>query len=276
MKMKGVILAGGNGTRMLPLTRICSKHLLPVGNKPMLQHSVDKLVEAGIDEIMIVTGGEHLGGIAEFLGSGKDFGCNFTFRVQDRAGGIAEALGLAKNFVGNDSMCILLGDNMFEESLKPMVDFYLDTKEDCLLVVKEVSDPKRFGVAEVRLRYGLSTPRVNTVKDMQEIRETLCGGSKNGIPYVVGIEEKPENPKSNFAVTGIYFYDSSVFDIVKTLKPSGRGELEITDVNNNYINTENAAGYFLDGWWTDAGTLESYRRANELVWKRTDGEGFPS
>lgn len=235
--MKGVILAGGNGTRLMPLTKSVNKHLLPIGGKPMLQHCVEKFTEAGIDDIMVVTGGEHLGGIAEFLGGGKGFGCRFTFRVQEEAGGIAQALGLAEGFVGGDSVCVLLGDNIFKDSFSWILEAY---NQRCgisraMVVLKKVNDPQRFGVAE------------------------LDGG------VIVKIVEKPKNPQGNLAVTGIYFYDRRVFDIVKTLKPSGRGELEITDVNNWYIRNSRMRHVTLKGWWTDAGTHESYRLANKLV-----------
>lgn len=233
--MKGLILAGGNGTRLMPLTKSVNKHLLPIGNKPMLQHCVDKLIGAGIHEVMVVTGGEHLGGIAEFLGSGHRFNCEFTFRVQEEAGGIAQALGLAEGFVGDGSVCVLLGDNIFEDSLSLMNAYY--PNKGAMVVLKQVDDPQRFGVAKLR-------------------NGTICK-----------ILEKPKTPPSNLAVTGIYFYDNHVFDIIKTLKPSGRGELEITDVNNKYIESGCMAYWTMKGWWTDAGTHESYRLANKLVMK---------
>lgn len=247
MKIKGVILAGGSGSRLYPLTKVTNKHLLPVGGKPMLQHCVEKLTEAGIDEILIVTGGEHVGAIAEFCGGGRDFGCKFTYKVQDEAGGIAQALSLAEGFVNpGEHMCVLLGDNIFEDSLLPTVmSFRLACEQELppasLVMLKEVQDPERFGVAEV---------------DEQKI---------------VDIKEKPENPKSNLAVTGVYFYFSDVFDIIRMQKPSGRGEMEITDVNNEYIKREAMIYGIWDGWWTDAGTPESYRKANELVeWNTED------
>jgi len=239
--MKGVILAGGKGTRLMPATKVTNKHLLPVGVKPMLQHCVEKMVEAGIEDIMVVTGGEHVGHMAEFLGSGAEYGCQTTYRVQDQAGGIAEALGLARGFVREgDSMCVLLGDNIFKDPLGPFVQAFLEYRDvdyGAMVVLKKVSDPWRFGVAEVNA----------------ELRE------------IVGIEEKPEKPKSNMAVTGIYFYDSSVFEIVDGLGPSERGELEITDVNNAYLIRGELSFSTMKGWWTDAGTEESYARANDLV-----------
>jgi len=260
--MKGVILAGGKGTRMLPLTKVTNKHLLPVGGKPMLQHSIDKMVEASITEILIITGGEHLGAIAEFCGSGRDFGCEFTYRVQDETGGIAQALGLAEGFVREgEYMCVILGDNVFQDSLKEAV-FKFEGAVKCdkyppaaQIMLKSVEDPERFGVAEVKIGLG---EEAKTITTREEYRA--------GVPIsVVGIEEKPENPKSNFAVTGVYFYFSDVFDIIGTLNPSHRGELEITDVNNEYIRRRAMTCGFWDGWWTDAGTPESYRKANKLV-----------
>lgn len=234
--LKGIILAGGNGTRLLPLTRSVNKHLLPIGGKPMLQHCVEKFTEAGITDIMVVTGGEHFGGIAEFLGSGKNYGCNFTFRVQDTAGGIAQALGLAEGFVRpGESMCVLLGDNIFEQSLFPFVETYAKRLFGAMVLLKEVPDPQRFGVPKFE-------------------------GDE-----IVSIVEKSYDPPSCYAVTGIYFYDSRVFSIIRGLKPSGRGEMEITDVNNAYIDARQMGHVKMTGWWTDAGTHESYRRANELV-----------
>jgi glucose-1-phosphate thymidylyltransferase len=249
--MKGIILAGGQGTRLMPLTKVTNKHLLPVGGKPMLQHCVEKLTEAGVSEIMIVTGGDHIGDIAEYLGSGKDFGCEFTYRVQDEAGGIAQALNLAKGFVREgESMCVILGDNIFEDSLESAVKWY--SGDGALVMTIEVEDPRRFGVAEI------------------EFSETIK--SDTPLCNVINIQEKPENPRSNKAVTGIYFYDHTVFDIIATLKPSGRGELEITDVNNEYIRQGRLKSLQWNGWWTDAGTPNSYRKANELVgWDEEEG-----
>ena len=240
--MKGVILAGGNGTRLLPVTRVVNKHLLPIGLacKPMIQHCVEKLVGGGILDILVVSGGEHLGGIAEFLGSGKDFGCRVTYRVQESAGGIAQALALAEGFVGNDNCCVLLGDNIFESSMVPlMLEYEMNGFCGAMVVLKQVPDPCRFGVATI----GQIGQRVGVTK----------------------IVEKPDNPESNLAVTGIYFYDASVFGVIRSCTPSKRGELEITDVNNAYIQKRLLNFVELQGWWTDAGTHESYRRANELV-----------
>ena len=231
--MKGIVLAGGTGSRLYPLTKVTNKHLLPVGKKPMIFYPIEKMTEVGIEEILIVTGTEHMGDVVNLLGSGKDFGCKFTYKVQDEAGGIAQALGLAEHFVGDDSCLVILGDNIINDSLETAVSDY--PGEGAKILLKEVDDPERFGVAEIE-------------------------GDK-----IAGIEEKPAQPKSNYAVTGIYMYDARVFDYIKTLKPSGRGELEITDVNNKYI-SENALHFsVLDGWWTDAGTHHSYKLANDLV-----------
>ncbi|MEQ9089884.1 MAG: sugar phosphate nucleotidyltransferase [Balneola sp.] len=231
--MKGIILAGGTGSRLYPLTKVTNKHLLPVGEKPMIYHPIEKLTEVGIEEILIVTGTEHMGDVVNLLGSGKDFNCRFTYKVQDEAGGIAQALGLAENFAGNDPVIVILGDNIFENSLKTAVKNY--DGSGAQILIQEVEDPERYGVAELR-------------------------GDK-----VISIDEKPQDPKSNFAVTGIYFYDAKVFECIKTLKPSGRGELEITDVNNFYIKQGQMKSSVLEGWWTDAGTPDSYKHANKLV-----------
>ena len=233
--MKGVILAGGTGSRLFPLTKVTNKHLLPVGHEPMIFHPVKKLVEAGIGEILIVTGVEHMGDVVNLLGSGKEFGCRFTYKVQDEAGGIAQALGLAENFAGGDSCCVILGDNIFEESIAPFVEAFGKQKMGARLLLKQVHDPQRYGVAEIE-------------------------GSR-----VTRIVEKPIEPKSDLAVVGIYFFDNGVFDIIKTLKPSGRGKLEITDVNNHYLAAGTLQCDRLSGWWTDAGTFDSLHAANELV-----------
>jgi glucose-1-phosphate thymidylyltransferase len=270
--MRGVVLAGGTGSRLMPLTKSVNKHLLPIGDKPMLQHCVEKLVGADIRDIMIITGGEHLGGIAEFLGSGKDYGCDFTFRVQDRAGGIAEALGLCKDFVGDGDVCVVLGDNMFEDSLHHFVSqFYINQAAGmgAMNILKAVPDPERFGVAEVE--YQMRNPeddewRVVDDGMMQDfVREKFRLMPSRYRIVVNSIEEKPKKPKSNWAVTGIYMYDSEVFEIAESQKYSERGELEITDVNNAYIERGKMGCAFFDGWWSDAGTHESYAKANELV-----------
>ena len=241
MKLKGVILAGGTGSRLSPLTKSINKHLLPIGCKPMIQHCVEKVRRMGIEEIMVVTGGNHLGGIAEFLGGGDDYGCEFHYRVQDKPGGIAQALGLAKSFVGIDDVFVLLGDNIFKDDPKDMAiryEHYVFGGMEAMIVLKKVSDPQRFGVATIDQKKGW------------RVKEII---------------EKPKRPKSDLAVTGLYFYDHGVFEIIETLKPSGRGELEITDVNNEYIRRNKMSCHLMKGWWTDAGTHESYRRANQLV-----------
>ena len=230
--MKGIILAGGTGSRLRPLTKVTNKHLLPVGRKPMIYHPIEKLRGIGIEDILIVTGVEHMGDIVSLLGSGSEFGCRFTYKVQDKAGGIAQALGLAEGFVGQDSMAIILGDNIFEDDLRP---FAKDFKKGAKVLIKEVSDPGRFGVVELK-------------------------GKK-----IVSIEEKPKKPKSNYVITGIYFYDQQVFDVIKKLKPSKRGELEISDVNNAYLKNGDLDYDILSGWWTDAGTFESLERATLMV-----------
>jgi glucose-1-phosphate thymidylyltransferase len=233
--MKGIILAGGTGSRLYPLTKVTNKHLLPVGREPMIFHPLRKLTEAGIDEILVVTGVEHMGDVVTLLGSGKDFGCRFTYKVQDEAGGIAQALGLAENFAGKDLMCVVLGDNVFEDSLRPHVDAFREQGRGARLLLKQVPDPERYGVVEL----------------------------EDGKP--VRIVEKPKQAKSDLAVVGVYFYDSDVFDVVRTLKPSARGELEITDVNNHYLRAGTLRCERLSGWWTDAGTFESLGVANQLV-----------
>jgi glucose-1-phosphate thymidylyltransferase len=233
--IKGVILAGGTASRLRPLTNITNKHLLPVGRKPMIYYPIEKMTGAGIEDILIVTGVDHMGDVVGLLGSGKNFNCRFTYKVQDQAGGIAQALSLAEDFSNGVPVAVILGDNIFEDSMKPYLEKYLKQKKGSHILLKPVKDPQRFGVAEVK-------------------------GDK-----VISIEEKPKNPKSDLAVTGIYFYDGEVFDIVRTLKPSGRGELEITDVNNEYIRRGIMSWSRMDGWWSDAGTFESLAHVQKLV-----------
>ena len=237
MNLKGVILAGGTGSRLMPLTKVTNKHLLAIGQKPMIYYPVEKLIDAGITEILIVTGVEHMGHVVSLLGSGAEFGCRFTYKVQDQAGGISQALGLAENFAHGHPIAVILGDNIFHANLKSYVDKFIAQQAGARILLKQVPYPQRFGVAE------------------------LSEGK------ILGIEEKPEQPKSDYAVTGIYFYDAAVFDIIRTLQPSGRGELEITHVNQAYIKKDQLAYDIIDGWWTDAGTFESLNRANELVAK---------
>ncbi|MEK7524548.1 MAG: sugar phosphate nucleotidyltransferase [Patescibacteria group bacterium] len=230
--MKGIILAGGNGRRLNPLTDIINKHLLPVYNKPMIFYPLHTLIQTGIRDILIITGPEHAGGFLKLLGSGREFGCRFNFEVQEEALGIAHALALAEDFSDNESVAVILGDNIFEDDFSASVKGF---KTGAHLFIKEVPDAHRFGVAELK--------------------------GKN----VTGIEEKPKEPKSPFAVTGFYLYDHSVFEVAKKLKPSGRGELEITDVNNHYIKQGQLSYTTLHGGWTDCGTFESLYRANTIA-----------
>jgi glucose-1-phosphate thymidylyltransferase len=237
MDLRGVVLAGGTGSRLKPLTKVTNKHLLPVGHKPMIYYPIEKLTSIGIEQILIVTGVEYMGDVVGLLGSGREFGCQFTYKVQDEAGGIAQALGMAEGFSNNKPLAVILGDNIFQANLKKYADSFLAQKNGARLLLKKVPNPQRFGVAQI--------------SDTRVIR----------------IDEKPKKPESDYAVTGIYFYDATIFDIIRTLKPSGRGELEITDVNNAYIARGQLAYDILDGWWTDAGTFESLSKANELVEK---------
>jgi len=233
--MKGIILAGGTGSRLAPLTDITNKHLLPVGREAMIMHPIRKLKDAGITEILIVTGTEHMGDIVQLLGSGHSRGLDFTYRVQDQAGGIAEALALAENFAAGQKLCVLLGDNIFEDSIVDDVDEFRAQDKGARVMLKQVPDPERYGVARF---------------DGDRVVEVL---------------EKPKTPPSDWAVTGIYFFDGRVFDIIRTLKPSDRGEYEITDVNNDYIQRGEMQFGRFQGWWTDAGTFPSYHLANQLV-----------
>lgn len=242
--MKGIILAGGTGSRLYPLTKVTNKHLLPVGKYPMIFHSIAKLKNARIFDILIVTGKEHMGDVVNLLGSGHEFGVSLTYKVQDEAGGIAQALGLAEQFVCGDQMVVILGDNIFEESISDYVLNFSNQKTGAKILIQQVNNPQRFGVPE------------------------LSGDQ------IVSIEEKPLHPKSNFAVTGIYMFDNRVFDIIKTLAPSSRGELEITDVNNAYIQLNELTFDILNGWWTDAGTHSSLKVANELATEIEYGEEF--
>lgn len=242
--MKGIILAGGTGSRLYPLTKVTNKHLLPVGKYPMIFHAVHKLKLAQISDILVVTGKDHMGDVVNLLGSGHEMGVTFTYKVQDEAGGIAQALDLAEHFVGDDQMVVILGDNVFEDDILPFVDNFRKQKSGAKILIQEVSDPTRFGVPEL-------------------------DGDR-----IVSIEEKPKQPKSNYAVTGIYMFDHKVFDIIKTLKPSARGELEITDVNNAYIERGELTFDLLLGWWTDAGTHASLARAHDLAQDIVFGDEF--
>ncbi len=234
--MKGVVLAGGLGTRLRPLTAVTNKHLLPVYDRPMIYYPIQTLVNAGITDIMIVTGGNSAGDFLKLLGNGKAFGLkHINYTYQEGEGGIAEALSLVEHFASRDSVCVVLGDNIIEGNIAAAVQAYQKQGRGAKIILKKVPDPERFGVPE------LSGQRV------------------------LRIEEKPALPKSEYAVIGIYMYDGEVFDIIRTLKPSGRGELEITDVNNAYIKREEMTWEELEGWWTDAGTFESLLRASNLV-----------
>ena len=234
--MKGVVLAGGTGSRLFPITRVTNKHLLPVYDKPMVYYPIQTLVNAGIREILLVTGGKNAGEFLRLLGNGRDFGLqHLNYTYQEGEGGIAEALGLAEHFADGESICVILGDNIIENNICHAVEEFAKHKSGAKILLKEVADAERFGVAEVR-------------------------GN-----YVLGIEEKPRAPKSNYAVIGVYLYDSTVFEKIRRLRPSGRGELEITDVNNFYVQEGTLTYEILDGWWTDAGTFDSLLRANNLV-----------
>ncbi len=234
--MKGIILAGGLGTRLYPLTKVTNKHLLPIYDKPMIYYPIQSLINAGIDDILIVTGGNHAGDFLKLLGNGKEFGLrHINYTYQEGEGGIAEALGLAEFFASGEKICVILGDNIIEKNIRRAVENFRRQKEGAKILLKEVSDPQRFGVAE------------------------LDGGR------ITRVEEKPKQPKSRYAVIGIYLFDQEVFSFIRTLKPSGRGELEITDVNNRYIEKGLMTWDILEGWWTDAGTFESLLRANQLV-----------
>ncbi len=234
--MKGIVLAGGLGSRLRPLTSVTNKHLLPVFNQPMIYYPIQTLVNAGITDIMIVTGGNSAGDFLKLLGNGKAFGLNhLNYTYQEGEGGIADALALCEHFAAGAPVCVVLGDNIIEGNILAAVSAYREQGGGAKILLKRVPDPERFGVP------------------------VLDG------PRVVRIEEKPREPKSEYAVIGIYMYDGEVYDIVRTLKPSGRGELEITDVNNAYIERDQMTWDELAGWWTDAGTFESLQRASNLV-----------
>lgn len=234
--MKGVVLAGGTGSRLFPLTKITNKHLLPIFDKPMIYYPIQTLVEAGIRDLLIVTGGRNSGDFLRLLANGKEFGLkHINYTYQEGEGGIAEALALAEHFAEGSRICVILGDNIIEGSIAQAVRDFEQQERGAKILLKEVHDAERFGVAEIQ-------------------------GHK-----IIGIEEKPVHPKSNYAVTGIYLYDETVFDKTRTLEPSARGELEITDVNNGYIREGTMTFNYLDGWWTDAGTFDSLLRAANLV-----------
>ena len=234
--MKGVVLAGGLGTRLLPLTKVTNKHLLPVYDRPMIYYPIQTLVNAGINEIMLVTGGNSAGDFLRLLGNGKQFGLrHLNYTYQEGEGGIADALRLAEHFADRNPICVVLGDNIIERNILKAAEAFRAQRTGAKILLKEVKDPQRFGVPAL-------------------------DGDK-----VIRIDEKPKQPASPYAVTGIYFYDAQVFEIIRTLKPSGRGELEITDVNNAYIRQNELTWDKLEGWWTDAGTIESLFLANQFV-----------
>jgi len=234
--MKGVVLAGGTGSRLYPLTKITNKHLLPIYDKPMIYYPIETLVDAGIRDILVVTGGKNAGDFLRLLANGKAFGLShLDYTYQEGEGGIADALALAEHFADGQKLCGILGDNIVEGSIRQAVEDFRRQERGAKILLREVSDAERFGVAEI-------------VGDR-----------------IVGIEEKPKRPKSNYAVTGIYMFDSTVFDKIRALVPSARGELEITDVNNAYIRAGTMTFSFLEGWWTDAGTFDSLLRAANLV-----------
>jgi glucose-1-phosphate thymidylyltransferase len=243
--MRGVVLAGGLGTRLAPLTKVTNKHLLPIYDKPMIYYPIETLVRAGVKDIILVTGDTSAGDFVQLLGNGKAFGLShMDYVYQEGNGGIAEALGMARYYGQGEQVVVILGDNILEDDITPYVEAFRRQVAGAKILLKEVDDPERFGVAELK-------------------------GDR-----VIGIEEKPLAPRSRYAVTGVYFYDRSVWDIISTLKPSGRGELEITDVNNAYIRKNQMSFDVLPGWWTDAGTFESLYKANRLVAEKAlEGKG---
>ncbi len=234
--MKGIVLAGGTGSRLYPLTRVTNKHLLPVHNQPMIYYPIQTLVNAGIRDILLVTGGQDAGDFLRLLSNGKDFGLqHINYTYQEGEGGIADALRLAEHFSDTDKICVVLGDNIIEGNVCAAVQRFQQQEHGAHLLLKEVDDPERFGCPEI-------------VDDR-----------------ILRIEEKPKQPQSRYAVTGIYFYDATIFEKISRLRPSGRGELEITDVNNMYLEEDTLTFSVLEGWWTDAGTFDSLRRATNLV-----------
>ena len=245
--MKGIVLAGGTGSRLFPLTKITNKHLLPIFDKPMIYYPIQTLVDAGITDIMVVTGGKNSGDFLRLLANGKHFGLkHIAYTYQEGEGGIADALNLCEHFADGQDICVVLGDNIIETNICAAADAFAQQGKGARILLKEVPDAERFGVAEFQ-------------------------GDR-----IIGIEEKPAQPKSKYAVTGIYMYDASVFDKIHTCKPSHRNELEITDVNNAYIHEGTMAYSFLEGWWTDAGTFDSLLRAANLVAKTKSGSASSS
>ncbi|OGY54178.1 MAG: spore coat protein [Candidatus Buchananbacteria bacterium RIFCSPLOWO2_02_FULL_46_11b] len=241
--MKGIILAGGTGSRLSPLTKVTNKHLLPVYNKPMIYYPIQTLVSAGIKDIMIVSGKGHAGQFLELLGSGKEFGANFSYAIQEEAGGIAQALALCEDFSDRGKVAVMLGDNILEDEIGRAVEAFGGQERGAKIFLKEVSNPQSFGIAEIE------------------------GGA------IKSVEEKPRDPKSDLAIIGVYLYDRQVWDIIKTLKPSGRGELEITDVNNFYVKQGTMTFEILKGWWGDGGeSFDSLLRAGQLAAEREKGK----
>jgi len=235
--MKGIILAGGTGTRLFPLTKVTNKHLLPVGKEPMIFNPIRQLVSAGITDILIVTSKEHMGAVVGLLGCGYEMGCDFTFKVQDRPRGIADALALAESFAGGEWIVVILGDNILTHSIRPYVEDFKKQTSGAKVLLKKVGDPERFGIAAM----------------------------DEGNGMIIQIEEKPQDPKSDHAVIGVYMYDDKVFDFIRNIKLSDRGELEITSVNNIYVERGEMTYATVDGEWTDAGTFESLNYANDLL-----------
>lgn len=235
LSIKGVILAGGMGTRLYPLTKATNKHLLPVGQEPMIYHLIRQMRTAGIDDILVVTSTDHMGDVVRCLGSGEEFGCTLSYKVQEKAGGIAHALALAENFAGGSPICVILGDNIFEYSIAPYVEGFRKQQHGARVLLKHVGDPERYGVAAL---------------DEHQVIE---------------IEEKPAQPKSSLAVVGLYLYDDQVFDIIRGIQPSARGEYEITSVNNAYIAQGQLQYDVCVGQWTDAGTFDSLAEANRIL-----------
>ncbi|MFQ5568561.1 MAG: sugar phosphate nucleotidyltransferase [Rhodothermales bacterium] len=233
--LKGVVLAGGTGSRLFPLTKVTNKHLLPVGRYPMIFHPLMRMRRAGIEQVAIVTSPEHMGDVVNLLGSGRAFGLDLTFRVQDEPGGIAQAIGLCENFIGGTPFLVILGDNILEDDLGAEVEAYRNQGGGARILLKEVPDPERYGV-----------PRFEDGR-------------------IVEIIEKPAEPPSNYSVTGIYFYDQQVFDFIRNLEPSRRGEFEVSDVSTAYVRAGCLTYGILNGWWGDAGTLEGWHEANQLA-----------
>lgn len=234
--MKGIILAGGTGSRLYPLTKVTNKHLLPIGSFPMIHHPITSLTKAGVTDIVVITGTSHMGNTIELLGSGKDYNCEITFKVQDEADGIAGALRLCRNFVGDDKCVVILADNIFDADLSDSVDKFKNGTRLCELFFVEVPDPQRYGVG------------------------VFEGGR------LVEVEEKPEHPKSNLACIGVYMYGHEVFEAIESIEKSARGEYEISSVNNYFIDRDSCGYSILDGNWADAGTIEAYHKTNRLMY----------